>query len=339
MRNTTVGLLALALLFSASAGWYGGRSQMASERADIRQELISQLGKDKELMRVCFSDMQNQFTPGYKSSQVMVDPAHPTISMRQGQIFRTQVSTNLAVNGEGFFLLDTPHGRRYTRDGRFTYEDDGLASDAGQLLGWKLDGNGKRQGEPVALKVPLDPQTKLYDGLYTGLHFDEEGKLFGELSKGGNCPLYQVALAAFANPQLLRRDGVTTFEETSEALLTRSATAGERDLGTIAPASLELSNVEFLQQGEMISALKMHSGLILGCGLPHSPTASTTLQPSSSSYLPTGTVSFPPQPPVVGPNLYATTSAIARGADPLNMNPPPRQKSGFMFDTPSTMGR
>ena len=169
MRNTTVGLLAFALLFGASAGWYGGRSQMASERADIRQELISQLGKDKELMRVCFSDMQNQFTPGYKSSQVMVDPSHPTISMQQGQIFRTQASTNLAVNGEGFFLLDTPHGRRYTRDGRFTYKDGGLASDAGQLLGWKLDGNGKRQGEPVALRVPLDPQTKLYDGLYTGL--------------------------------------------------------------------------------------------------------------------------------------------------------------------------
>lgn len=339
MRNTTVGLLAFALLFGASAGWYGGRSQMASERADIRQELISQLGKDKELMRVCFSDMQNQFTPGYKSSQVMVDPSHPTISMQQGQIFRTQASTNLAVNGEGFFLLDTPHGRRYTRDGRFTYKDGGLASDAGQLLGWKLDGNGKRQGEPVALRVPLDPQTKLYDGLYTGLHFNEEGKLFGELAEGGDYPLYQVALAAFANPQLLRRDGVTTFEETCEALLTRVATAGERDLGSIAPGSLELSNVEFMQQGETIGALKMHSGLILGCNQPHTPPSSTALQPSSSNYVPAGTMSFPPQPLVVSQNPYATTSAIARGADPLNMNPPPRQKGGFMFDTPSTMGR
>ena len=42
-----------------------------------------------------------------------------------GTLLRTGNKTDLAIGGEGFFVIDTPWGNCYTRDGRFALDRDG----------------------------------------------------------------------------------------------------------------------------------------------------------------------------------------------------------------------
>jgi len=43
-----------------------------------------------------------------------------------GQLLRTGNKLDLALRGSGFFAVETPEGVRYTRNGRFTLNDEGL---------------------------------------------------------------------------------------------------------------------------------------------------------------------------------------------------------------------
>jgi flagellar hook protein FlgE len=66
----------------------------------------------------------------------------------QGDIQSTSVSSNLAVDGDGFFVVsdDSSNGEAvFTRNGSFKADDDGyLANSEGYYLyGWELDTNGK----------------------------------------------------------------------------------------------------------------------------------------------------------------------------------------------------
>lgn len=76
-----------------------------------------------------------------------------TTDFSQGEIARTGNQFDLAINGEGFFALETPGGRAYTRDGGFRLDNDGaLLSNDGFLVAW--DGSpGKFQptGEQVTI--------------------------------------------------------------------------------------------------------------------------------------------------------------------------------------------
>lgn len=44
---------------------------------------------------------------------------------RAGNLVYTGISNNLAINGSGFFVVETPNGERLTRDGSFTITPDG----------------------------------------------------------------------------------------------------------------------------------------------------------------------------------------------------------------------
>lgn len=57
----------------------------------------------------------------------------PTVtSFEQGPIEMTDRPLDVAINGEGFFRVETPQGERYTRDGRFLINaDGGLVTAAG----------------------------------------------------------------------------------------------------------------------------------------------------------------------------------------------------------------
>jgi flagellar basal-body rod protein FlgF len=51
-------------------------------------------------------------------------------SSAQGPLRRTEVPTDLALSGQGYFALATADGVRYTRDGRFCVDPHGHLSDA-----------------------------------------------------------------------------------------------------------------------------------------------------------------------------------------------------------------
>jgi len=65
--------------------------------------------------------------------------------MTQGDVSRTESITDLAVNGNGFFIVDAPFGRGYTRDGSFQFSKEGvlITGDGAPIMGFATDENGK----------------------------------------------------------------------------------------------------------------------------------------------------------------------------------------------------
>ena len=93
-------------------------------------------------MRVVANNIANLSTTGFRSEGVIfaehikaLGPNDPSLSMAtasvretlsaQGTLTQTGGSFDLAIEGEGFFLLETPSGERLTRAGAFTPNENG----------------------------------------------------------------------------------------------------------------------------------------------------------------------------------------------------------------------
>ncbi len=55
--------------------------------------------------------------------------AHIGVNDAQGALRRTDVPTDLALTGQGYFSVATPEGVRYTRDGRMSVDPQGYLAD------------------------------------------------------------------------------------------------------------------------------------------------------------------------------------------------------------------
>jgi len=239
--------------------------------------------QNQMMLNSYFSNLQNQFTPGYKPesvnfndiySQAMgsrgAQAASSGIVFTQGNITRTNNPTDLALNGNGFFAVTDGGRTHYTRDGRFailsgqmTHQSTGMV-----LEGFALDTQGNRVSEQKApIKLDLDPATGLYNGQYTGYHFDQSGKLYGEtaiqdpITKQvvvSSVPIYQVAVASFANPSGLAKSGSTTFTETMNSGQAVVGVSGQGALGQVQPQSLEMATVDFAQQSAAIGMARQN---------------------------------------------------------------------------------
>jgi flagellar basal-body rod protein FlgG len=90
-------------------------------------------------------NLYNSQIPGYKAYRVRREAQPPTfpelptdvqtvfqgefIDPTAGPLRPTGKSLDLALEGDGFFALDTPRGLAYTRDGRFRRASDGVIRD------------------------------------------------------------------------------------------------------------------------------------------------------------------------------------------------------------------
>lgn len=81
--------------------------------------------------------------------------SHVTSQFTQGNVSRTENITDLAINGNGFFAVDTPNGRAYTRDGSFHFDKEGhLINGDGYLVqGFQADESGKITNKIGAIKL------------------------------------------------------------------------------------------------------------------------------------------------------------------------------------------
>lgn len=63
----------------------------------------------------------------------------------QGSIVQTESATDLAISGDGFFVVDGSDGRSYTRNGGFHFDKDGqlINSDNLKVIGFQADESGK----------------------------------------------------------------------------------------------------------------------------------------------------------------------------------------------------
>lgn len=163
--------------------------------------LARQSGLLREMQSVA-NNLANMSTTGFRSEGLIfaehirrlddaesVSMAHATArstSSLQGGLTQTGGTYDLAIEGGGFFLIETPDGERLTRAGNFTPNEVGeLVTPDGYRL---LDVGGAPVFIPPGATVAISPD--------------------GAVSSGGQ-PLTQIGLYQPVDPMLMRReDGV-----------------------------------------------------------------------------------------------------------------------------------
>lgn len=86
------------------------------------------------------------------------------------------------------------------------------------------------------------------NGALESYAIDQNGTIIGSFSNGLTRALGQVALARFANPAGLQRAGSTMFVDTPNSGTAQIGAGGLPGYGTIAPSSLEMSNVDLSEE-------------------------------------------------------------------------------------------
>lgn len=148
-------------------------------------------------------DIANSNTAGYKverstsravprpsfsaalESAIDVAPGRPSVNFSSGPLVPTGRDLDLAIEGPGFFAIETPAGVRYTRNGHFTRGADGTMTtlDGSALLG--------ESGSP--LKLPPGTLDVAADGTV----------------RVGKATVGRLSVTVFDDPgQLIREDGI-----------------------------------------------------------------------------------------------------------------------------------
>jgi flagellar basal-body rod protein FlgF len=110
--------------------------------------------------------------------------------LSEGPMVGTQSPLDLAIHGQGYFVVDTPDGERYTRHGVFQLDD------SGQIVtteGHPVLNNG---GAPIA--VPLDTSS---------ITITRDGTISADAQEIG-----RIKLVSFENPQALSKIGSGLYE-------------------------------------------------------------------------------------------------------------------------------
>ncbi len=135
--------------------------------------LSSQMALQRQ-MDVVANNMANLSTPAYKNEQMLfsqylvqpegtgplafVQDISTVRDLRQGPISKTGNPLDLALQGSGYFAVQTPLGARYTRNGHFTLDGQGqlVTSQGYAVLG--------DTGQPIAIPTDATDITIAPDG-------------------------------------------------------------------------------------------------------------------------------------------------------------------------------
>ncbi|MEF3168684.1 MAG: flagellar basal-body rod protein FlgF [Deltaproteobacteria bacterium] len=137
----------------------------------------------------------------------------------QGPVHQTGNPFDFAIEGEGFFVVETPQGKRYTRAGNFTL-------DAEQRLvtqeGYPVLGDGA----PIVIE----------DTTGDGVWLSEDGRFFVDGTQQG-----RIDVVRFENPQGLGREGRNLYVETD------ASGPGEQMDGRVIQGAIEGANVNAVE--------------------------------------------------------------------------------------------
>ena len=135
--------------------------------------------------RSLFSDiLASQVASASGTSQVGRGVSLATVDtvFEQGSFKGTGVSTDMAIDGDGFFMVSHPNqeGTKYTRDGSFRFDDEGnLVNAMGyRVQGYSIDENGNVGGElndiHTDLSGSIEPSATTEASFSTNLNQDAE---------------------------------------------------------------------------------------------------------------------------------------------------------------------
>lgn len=106
--------------------------------------------------------------------------AHIKPMMSQGDISRTESMTDLAINGNGYFQVDAPFGKGYTRDGSFHFDKEGylITGDGYRVQGFSANDDGviTNKLEPIRLGNTTIPATATED-LEVSMNLDSRAEV------------------------------------------------------------------------------------------------------------------------------------------------------------------
>lgn len=156
-------------------------------------------------------------------------------SMLQGALTQTGGPLDLAIEGEGFFLIETPQGQRLTRSGHFS------ASAEGELV----TSDGHRVLDEAGTPIFLPPDAP-------GLSVAADGTL-----SAGGAPLAQIGLMQPVDPTGLIREGGVLFRADAGM----EPAEGSRVL----QGFLEASNVDPI--GQLARMIQVQRAYEMGQGL------------------------------------------------------------------------
>jgi len=163
----------------------------------------------------------------------------PSATMRnftEGSLQQTGNTFDLAIEGEGFFIVERPDGTRaFTRDGSFKISLDGTDSNIVTSEGYYV-----LSADEDYITIP--------EG-YTDINISADGLLTGRDELGEIQELGRIGLVKFTNPAGLLAIGNNLFEQTDasgEYILRQDAT--DPGYGTILQGYLEMSNVQVVEE-------------------------------------------------------------------------------------------
>jgi flagellar basal-body rod protein FlgF len=199
---------------------------------------------------VIANNIANVSTPGYKRESVKFEEVLQRVKpgedqkgnqnlsfvkdagilrdLSGGRMEQTGSTFDLAINGSGYFAVQTAAGERYTRNGHFTLNPDGIVvTEAGDpVLG---------DGGPITI-APDDGD----------ISFGADGTISGKQGQLG-----KVRLVDFANPRDLQKQG--------DSLYATSQTAGPATSASLQQGMLESSNVQpVVEISRMIEVMRSY---------------------------------------------------------------------------------
>jgi flagellar hook protein FlgE len=169
----------------------------------------------------------------------------------QGAIVGTENESDLAVSGNGYFVVrDTSSNAEFvTRSGDFRVDNNGyLITNNGQRVQGYSDAGLTATGD---IKIDLTgmPATSDPTASMVSYSIDETGKVNVNLSDGTSFVRGQILLQNFQDPNALIKEGGNLYSgQNAAGPLAAPSVAGTNGLGKIESKSLELSNVDLANE-------------------------------------------------------------------------------------------
>src|ERR1700712_4040261 len=129
----------------------------------------------------------------------------------QGEMNITGANLDFAINGKGFFAVQTPNGMRYTRDGHFSLNQDG------QLVtsnGYAVQGDGGN--------ITITPD----DG---NVSVGPDGTISSILNGAAN-QIAKLQVVTFPNERAMAKQGTNLYSTTQAATPSTESTVAQRML-------------------------------------------------------------------------------------------------------------
>jgi len=161
------------------------------------------------------------------------------VSHNPAELRKTGVSSDLAVNGHGMFIVANPKATdqvSFTRNGSFQLDENGfLSTNDGQLV-------LSRELDPIQIQFEKD-------GLpLSQFDVNPEGFVMTAYGVGAVEPGTQLGMAYFNNPVALAQMGNGRFLATDDAALSGVFAPGDGGTGRVLSGHLEVANVDLVDE-------------------------------------------------------------------------------------------